>query len=180
MVKLNKSSIFVITETQFAIQSQVMQQTNCTESLHVDETKMRSFQTELFSSFRPSTYAGHVNLAAAKPWQFTPNWRYGSTVELIILFFVLKISFLPKYLVIYYDYIVKWCSIAGYFLNVSFKFTYRCRLSRVYTLFALFTNPPLAGAASLSFQYWDRECNCCFFFISTKFNGLIFNTEYAT
>ena len=46
--------------------------------------------------------------------------------------------------------------------------------------FALFTNPPLAGAASLSFQYWERECNCCFFFISTKFNVLIFNTEYAT
>ena len=46
--------------------------------------------------------------------------------------------------------------------------------------FALFTNRPLAGAASLSFQYWDRECNCCFFFISTKFNVLIFNTEYAT
>ena len=46
--------------------------------------------------------------------------------------------------------------------------------------FALFTNPPLAGAASLSVQYWDRECNCRFFLISTKFNGLIFNTEYAT
>ena len=25
----------------------------------------------------------------------------------------------------------------------------------------------------------DRECNCWFFFISTKFNGLIFNMEYA-
>ena len=33
-------------------------------------------------------------------------------------------------------------------------------------------------AASLSFQYWDRECKCWFFFISTKFNGLIFNMEY--
>ena len=43
--------------------------------------------------------------------------------------------------------------------------------------FALFTNPPLAGAASWSFQYWDRECNCWFFFISTKCNGLIFNME---
>ena len=31
-------------------------------------------------------------------------------------------------------------------------------------LFALFTNPPLAGAASLSFQYWVPECNCWFFF----------------
>ena len=27
---------------------------------------MPSFQTELFSSFLPSTYAGHCNLAAAK------------------------------------------------------------------------------------------------------------------
>ena len=33
----------------------------------------------------------------------------------------------------------------------------------------------LSVAASLSFQYWDRECKCRFFFISTKFNGLIFN-----
>ena len=39
--------------------------------------------------------------------------------------------------------------------------------------FAVFANPPLAGAASLSFQYWGRECNCWFFFVSTKFNGLI-------
>ena len=66
MVKLNKGSIFNITETQFAIQSQVMQHPNCTERLHVDATIMRSFQTELFSRFLPSSYASHVNLAAAK------------------------------------------------------------------------------------------------------------------
>ena len=88
---------------------------------------MRPFQTELFSSYLPSTYAGHVNLAAAKHWQFMPNWKDGSTVELIIFR-----AFLPKYRFIYYDYIVKWCSgivvynvtgvyIAGYFLNVSFN-----------------------------------------------------------
>ena len=47
-------------------------------------------------------------------------------------------------------------------------------------VFALFTNPPLAGAVSLSFQYWGLEGNCWFFFISTKFNGFIFKTEYAT
>ena len=68
---------------------------------------MRSFQPDLFSSFLPSTYVGHVNLAAKKHWQFMPNWKYGSTVE---FFFVFKISFLPKYRVIYYDYIVKGCS----------------------------------------------------------------------
>ena len=58
-------------------------QTNCTERLHADATIMRSFQTELFSSFLPSTYAGHVNLAAMKPWQFMPNWKHGTTVEFI-------------------------------------------------------------------------------------------------
>ena len=59
-------------------------QPNCTERLHVDATIMRSLQTELFSSFLPSTYAGNVNLAAAKHWQFMPNWKHGSTVEFII------------------------------------------------------------------------------------------------
>ena len=53
------------------------------------------------------------------------------------------------------------------------------RLSQLGRQFALFMSLPLAGAASLSFQYWDRECNCWFFFISTKFNGLIFNMEHA-
>ena len=43
---------------------------------------MRSLQTEVFSSFLPSTYAGHVNLAAAKPWQFMPNRKDGSTIGL--------------------------------------------------------------------------------------------------
>ena len=45
---------------------------------------MRSFQTELFSPFLPSTDAGQVNLAAAKPWQFVTNWNDGRTVEFII------------------------------------------------------------------------------------------------
>ena len=39
---------------------------------------------QLFSSFLPSTYAGHVNLAAVKHWQFMPNWKDGSIVEFII------------------------------------------------------------------------------------------------
>ena len=84
IVKLNKGSMFIITETTFAIQSQVMKQPNCTERLHVDATIMRYFQTELFSSFLPSTYAGHVNLAAMKHWQFMPNWKDGSTIEFFI------------------------------------------------------------------------------------------------
>ena len=76
---------------------------------------MRSFQTELFSSFLPSTYVGQikkynyfVNLGALKHWQFMPNWKDGSSL-LNSLFFVFNIFFLPKYL-LYYDYIVKWCS----------------------------------------------------------------------
>ena len=69
MVKLYKGSICVITETQFAIQRQVMKQPNSTERLHVDATIMRSFQAELFSRFLPSSYTGHVILAAAKHWQ---------------------------------------------------------------------------------------------------------------
>ena len=48
-------------------------------------TRNVSFQTELFSSFMPSAYAGHVNLATAKHWQFMPNWKDGSTVELIVV-----------------------------------------------------------------------------------------------
>ena len=59
-----------------------------TESLHVDATIKRSFQTGLFSSFLLSTYASNLNLAVAKPWQFMPNWKDGSTVEFIIMFFV--------------------------------------------------------------------------------------------
>ncbi len=45
---------------------------------------MRSFQTELFSRFLPSSYARHVNLTASKHWRFMPKWKHGSTVELII------------------------------------------------------------------------------------------------
>ena len=73
MVKLNKGSIFIITETQFAIQSQVMKQPNCTERLHVHATIMRSFQTEQFSRFLPAPYLSHVNLAAAKHCRWVPK-----------------------------------------------------------------------------------------------------------
>ena len=82
MVKLNKGRVFVMTKTQFDIQSQVMQQSNCTERPRVDATIMRSFQTELLSSFLPSTHAGQVNLAAVKPWQSMANGKDGSTVKI--------------------------------------------------------------------------------------------------
>ena len=45
---------------------------------------MRYFQAELFSRFLPPSYAGQVNLAAAKRWLFMPKWKYGSTVEFIL------------------------------------------------------------------------------------------------
>ena len=73
MVKLNKVSIFIITETQFAIQGQVMKQPNCTERLLVDATIMRSFQTEQFSRFLPSLYASDVNLNSAKHCWWVPK-----------------------------------------------------------------------------------------------------------
>ncbi len=81
---MQKGRIFVITEIQFVIQSQVTEQPNSTERLHVDATIMRSSQAELFSRFLPSSYAGHVNLPASKHWHFMPKWKHGSTVELII------------------------------------------------------------------------------------------------
>ena len=76
------------------------------ERVHVHATIMRYFQAERFSRFLPSSHDGHVNLAAGKHWVFMPNWK---DVEFII--FVFKISFLPKYRVKYYDYIVDLCSV---------------------------------------------------------------------
>ena len=57
---------------------------NSTERLHVDATIMLSYQAELFPRFLPSSYVGHVNLTAAKPWWFMPKWKDGSTVEFTI------------------------------------------------------------------------------------------------
>ena len=39
----------------------------------VDAIIIRYFQTELFSRFPPSSYAGHINLTTAKHWQFMPK-----------------------------------------------------------------------------------------------------------
>ena len=54
-------------------------------------------------------YAAHVSLAAGRPWSCMPKWQYGDNV-LTSLLFVFEISFLPKYRVNYYDYII----LAGY------------------------------------------------------------------
>ena len=47
-------------------------------------------------------------MAVAKHWPFMPNYRDDDSVEFII--FAFKISFLSKYRVICYEYIVNWCS----------------------------------------------------------------------
>ncbi len=73
-----------------------------------DATIMQYFQTHLFTRFLPSPYASHVNLNAAKHCRRCQSSEMAALLN--SLFFVFKISFLPKYRVIYYDYIVKWCS----------------------------------------------------------------------
>ena len=69
---------------------------------------MRSFQAELFSRFVSSSYAGHVNLTAENIGCSCQSGKMAALLN--SLFFVFKISFLPKYSVKYYDYMVKWCS----------------------------------------------------------------------
>ena len=92
---------FIIMETQFAIQDQVMYQPNCTERLHVDATIMRSFQTEQFSRFLQLLYASH----------FAGGCQSSEMAALLNSYLVaFTNSFLPKYRVKYYDYIIKWCS----------------------------------------------------------------------
>ena len=50
-------------------------------TVHVDATIMRYFQTELFSSFLPPTYAAHISLVAGRPWSCMPKWQYGDLVD---------------------------------------------------------------------------------------------------
>ena len=45
---------------------------------------LRLSETPLRPTLDTPLYAIHVNLAAVKPWQFMPNWKDGSTVEIII------------------------------------------------------------------------------------------------
>ena len=52
----------------------------------MDATKIQYFQKELVLRFLPSTYAGHVGLAAGRPWWFMPMWKMatGDTIEFTI------------------------------------------------------------------------------------------------
>ena len=100
ILKFYKGNIFVITEIQFAIQSQVT--STCASTI------MRSFQTELFSRFLPTAYSDNVNLAAhglGISCQITEMATLLNSISS-----ELKNSFLPKYRVIYSDYTIKWCS----------------------------------------------------------------------
>ena len=74
-----------------------------------DATIMRYFQRGLFSGFLPSPYAAHVNLAAASIDRSCQSSEMATLLN--GLSFVFKITFLPKYRVIYYVYyckVVQW------------------------------------------------------------------------
>ena len=66
------------------------------------------FSDRAVFTFLPSPYASHVNVAAANIGHSCQRSEMATLLN--SLSFVFKISFLPKYRVIYYDYIVKWCS----------------------------------------------------------------------
>ena len=88
MVNLYKRIRFVITHTICHPTSSYAVQPNDTKRRHVDATIIRSFRKCYFPHFLPSTDSGHVSLAAVRPEMAT---------LLNSLYFVLKISFLPKY-----------------------------------------------------------------------------------
>ena len=66
------------------------------------------FQKELSSNFLLSEYAGHVGLAAARPWLCMQSGKMAT--QLNSVFFVFEFS-LSNYRVKYYDYIVEWYSV---------------------------------------------------------------------
>ena len=73
------------------------------------------FQNELFSDFLPSAYAGYVDLAVdLAAAGLGDSCQSDKMVTLInSLFFMFKISLLPKYCVKYYEYnckVMQWCS----------------------------------------------------------------------
>ena len=76
-----------------------------TTKVHVtstaDATILRYFQTERFSCFLPSVYAGHVNLAKAKHCHWVGGSCQSSEMATLLnsLSFVFKMLFLPKHLV---------------------------------------------------------------------------------
>ena len=96
-MNLYKCNISVITEIQFAIQTQVTKLYG-TSTCGCNNNTI--FQKEQFSRFLPSTYVGHVS----QPWRC----QSGTIAPLLnLLFAVFTISLLPNYRVKYYDYTVE-------------------------------------------------------------------------
>ena len=110
MVKLNKGSIFVITETQFAIQSHVNVTKQTARNMYAVLSTCRCNNNAIFSDRAIFKFPEvNINLAAAR--SLGSSCQTGKMAALLnSLFFVFKIGFVPKYRVIHYDYIVKWCS----------------------------------------------------------------------
>ena len=110
MVKLNKGSIFIITETQFAIQSQVM----LTTKLHGTSTCRRN-NNAIFSDRAIFRFPTGRRIPATLIWPLKSIAGGCQSSEMAALLnslsFAFANSFLHKYRVKYYDYIViLWCS----------------------------------------------------------------------
>ena len=108
MVNLCKCSISLIMETQFAIQSQVTQQTKLFGRSTCGYNNNPVFLKEICSRFLASTYADTLARQRPRLGDACQSGKMASLLE--SLFFVFRISLLPNYRVNYYDYIVKWCS----------------------------------------------------------------------
>ena len=109
---------------------------------------MRSFQTEQFSRFLPSPYAGHVKPVEAKHWRWYQSSDLAALLNL--LYFAFTNSFLLKYRVKYYDYIVKWCSGIQFNWCVSMDITYFLALTIPGTYIS---SPKLARHSFSSCEY---------------------------
>ena len=84
--------------------------TNCTEHLHAVLSTCRCNNNAIFSDRAIFKFPEvNINLAAAR--SLGSSCQTGKMAALLnSLFFVFKIVFVPKYRVIHYDYIAKWCS----------------------------------------------------------------------
>ena len=69
IVNLYKCSIFAITETQFAIQTGVILQPNCTKRLHVGATIIRSFRKSYFHVFYRQSVPGTLAISGHASYQ---------------------------------------------------------------------------------------------------------------
>ena len=59
-----------------------------------------------------------------------------------------------------------------FLLRLTFPFFDSLTINRVFQATGI-SSSSSHNSLKISLSYWGRECNCCFFFITTKFNGLI-------